>query len=202
MRTSLLRFSLLFPVIALAGCGGSSSTVPGTGGHGIVGSVSTVAGASQFGTTDGVGGAARFHNPVKCAVAANGNVFVSDFDNSAVRMVTPAGAVSTVTFGQNFQLPFGMTIASDGTLYVQTDNDDFGAHSASTGTVWKIDQATGTPTFVARDSGRPRGLLALRDGRLALSDLANYTVSLMDASTGAVTPLAGTAGTPGFNNAA
>src|SRR3569833_3319995 len=133
MRTSLLRFSLLFPVIALAGCGGSSSTVPGTGGHGIVGSVSTVAGAAQFGTTDGVGGAARFHNPVKCAVAANGNVFVSDFDNSAVRMVTPAGAVSTVTFGQNFQLPFGMTIASGGARGGRAGGGGGGARAAAAG---------------------------------------------------------------------
>jgi len=200
MRTSSALFAIApIAVFVLAGCGGGSDSTINTGR--VAGSVSTVAGASEFGTIDGVGGAARFHNPVNCAVAADGTIFVCDFDNGAVRKVTPQGTVTTVTFGQNFHTPFGITVAPNGSLYVSTDDNDSGAHSTTTGTVWKIDQATGVPTVVGRDLGRPRGITALRDGRLVLSDLVNDTISLMDAGTGTVTPLAGTSGSAGFNDA-
>jgi len=200
MRTSRALIAITpIAAIALAGCGGGSSSTPIT--SGVAGSVSTVAGASEFGTIDGVGGAARFQNPANCAVAADGNIFVCDFDNGAIRKVSPQGAVTTVTFGGNFRTPFGIAIAPDGSLYVSTDDDDSGSHSSTTGTVWKINQTTGVPTALASDIGRPRGIVALRDGRLVLSDHTNDTISLMDAGTGAITPLAGTSGSAGFNNA-
>lgn len=202
MRTLFNRLAL-YPVAALAlaaaaGCGGGDN---GGSTGGVPNSVTTVAGASAFGTADGVGSAARFHNPASCAVAPNGIIYVADFDNSAIRRVTPQGSVTTLTYANYFQHPFGITTAPDGSLFVQTDDDDSAAHSATTGTIWKVDQTTGIPTVIARDIGRPRGLTALRDGRLVLSDLVNSTVSLMDAGTGTIALLAGTAGTSGFNDA-
>lgn len=60
------------------------------------GVVSTVAGTGTTGSADGVGATANFWNPSGIAVDATGNVYVADQFNNKVRMVTPAGVVSTV----------------------------------------------------------------------------------------------------------
>ena len=73
------------------------------------GIVTTLAGlAGQSGTVDGLGAAARFNAPRAVAVDHAGNVYVADTANSAIRLITPAGAVSTFA-GQS-----GFEGASDG----------------------------------------------------------------------------------------
>ena len=46
------------------------------------------------GNADGTGSAARFFWPSGVAVDTNGNVFVADYYNSTIRMVTAAGEVT------------------------------------------------------------------------------------------------------------
>jgi hypothetical protein len=59
------------------------------------GVVSTLAGqAGVFGSQDGTGAAARFHEPVRIAVDSSGNVYVVDFNS--IRKITPAGVVTTL----------------------------------------------------------------------------------------------------------
>jgi len=59
--------------------------------------VATLAGGSTFGGyLDATGAAARFNAPETTAVDAAGNVYVADAGNHAVRMITPAGMVSTL----------------------------------------------------------------------------------------------------------
>jgi len=61
------------------------------------GVVTTLAGtAGESGTADGAGPAARFHYPRGVAVDGAGNVYVADTDNSSIRKITPAGAVTTL----------------------------------------------------------------------------------------------------------
>jgi sugar lactone lactonase YvrE len=61
------------------------------------GVVTTLAGkAGESGMADGPGAAARFSEPRGIAVDADGNVFVADSGNGAIRLITPAGAVTTV----------------------------------------------------------------------------------------------------------
>jgi hypothetical protein len=61
------------------------------------GVVTTIAGsAGTTGSADGTGAAARFNSPRGVAVDSNGNVFVADAGNSAVRMISPAGVVTTL----------------------------------------------------------------------------------------------------------
>src|SRR6185437_8902346 len=66
--------------------------------------VSTVAGLPEnSGSADGLKDAARFNEPLGVAVDHLQNVYVTDFGNHTIRMITPAGVVSTVggTAGAN-----------------------------------------------------------------------------------------------------
>jgi glucose/arabinose dehydrogenase len=86
-------------------------------------------------------------------------------------------------------------------LFVQTDDDDLGMHSETTGTIWRVATATGVATVVARDLGRPRGLAMLGDGRLVMTDQLHHVVSTLDPIGGGVTLLAGATDSPGHVNA-
>lgn len=60
------------------------------------GVVTTFAGSPEnWGSTDGVGPAARFNGPVGVALDDQGNLFVSDSFNHTVRKIAPDGRVST-----------------------------------------------------------------------------------------------------------
>lgn len=92
-------------------------------------SVSTLAG-SKKGYLDGPGQEAQFSAPNDLVVDGNGNVFVTEFNNHAVRKIAPNGVVSTLagngTRGwqdgagaeARFDFPAGLTIDPEGNLYV------------------------------------------------------------------------------------
>jgi sugar lactone lactonase YvrE len=96
------------------------------------GQVSTFAGRPLIGDQfDGVGTAAQFSNPAGLAVDAAGNIYVADYNNSAIRKVTQAGLVTTFagrpdrnatveasTAPNQVVNPGGMTIDRAGNLYV------------------------------------------------------------------------------------
>lgn len=52
--------------------------------------------AGSSGSTNGTGAAARFKEPYGIAIDSAGNLYVTDYANSLVRKVTPAGVVSTL----------------------------------------------------------------------------------------------------------
>lgn len=96
--------------------------------------VSTLAGTGDQGFVNGPGNLAQFSVPNGVAVDASGNVYVADVDNNRIRMVTPAGVVSTFAgtggrgntdgagSGPNavatFNAPSAIAIDGSGNLYV------------------------------------------------------------------------------------
>jgi DNA-binding beta-propeller fold protein YncE len=165
--------------------------------------VATLAGAGSSGFSDGCRGGARFFNPVNVALSPRSNdLFVADFDNGLLRRITPKGDVHTLVDDPDFVAPFGMAFTPSGELYVQTDGRDDGVRTYTTGTLWKVDPNTGKTQVLARDLGRPRGLAAIGDDFLVLSDWTKHTVSIMNLKTRQIRLLAGKAGEPGFEDGA
>jgi sugar lactone lactonase YvrE len=166
----------------------------------LIEGLTTLAGAGITGTYDGDRDTALFNNPVNVVMTVDGDLIVADFDNNLVRLVTPAGDVTTIsepTEDTLFLRPFGMVIAGD-TLYVQTDGNSLGLPGPPGGALWRMPITGGAPELVRDNIGRCRGLAFLSDGRLVLSDRQGHVVSLFDPASGVVTPLAGTQDTPGF----
>jgi sugar lactone lactonase YvrE len=168
----------------------------------IGGGAITLAGSDESGLVDGDRDDARFNNPANLALGPDGNVYVADNDNSCIRIVRPSGEVLTYTRQPGFSHPFGLAFAPDGTLYVETDGNDRGERSFETGTLWRVDRVTGRATPLARDLGRPRGLVVIPDGRVVMVDNEHHVLRVYDPATATVSDLAGVRDQPGFVDAA
>ncbi|HET6612230.1 MAG TPA: SMP-30/gluconolactonase/LRE family protein [Kofleriaceae bacterium] len=158
--------------------------------------VATLAGSGMAGFADGFRDGAMLANPVNVAVLPGGDVVVADFDNNAIRRVTPEGLVTTmVSEDAGLVRPFGLAVGEDGNVFVETDGNGEGGDG---GAIWLLSPDAGTITVVADNVGRPRGLAVLDDGRVALSDDQAHTISLLDPDTGDIQVLAGAPGQAGF----
>lgn len=205
MSTKLV-FSLC--LVALAGCSSDDGTTSGGDDGGGVDpggnrppitdkGVSTLAGWSMPGYLDGNRQVNLFNNPVNAVVGPDGNVYVADFDNGKIRVVDLNGNASTVVSKQGFARPFGLAFVGQ-TLFVGTDNDCNGQHDPAdnnpqlSGAIWQVDIAAKSATCLVDKVGRPRGLAALGDGRLAVTDYAHHVIQIFTPSSRTLTPLAGT----------
>lgn len=159
--------------------------------------VSTLAGSDVSGSSNGTGAAASFSNPVSVLVEPSGTLLVCDFNNNRIRRVDAAGVTTTLTSQSNFARPFGLALAPDGTIYVDTDYNPDHVRDSTTGTVWTLDPASGAAMVVMANLGRTRGLAVRAGGSLLLADNHNQRVRLLDPVAGTVRDLAGLAGCPG-----
>jgi sugar lactone lactonase YvrE len=93
--------------------------------------VSTFAGDGLPHSNDGVGKGASFNNPMGITVDANDNLYVADRGSHAIRKITANGTVTTIAGNSgnegtsdgvgaaaSFTSPEGITLGSDGSLYV------------------------------------------------------------------------------------
>jgi len=96
------------------------------------GEVSTFAGGTK-GYADGYGTEAKFTLPDGLAIDGNGNLFVADTYNSAIRKITPEGLVSTIAGGvrgyangagpsAKFDTPTGIAVDNYGNIFVSDFN--------------------------------------------------------------------------------
>jgi len=96
--------------------------------------VSTFAGINGTGFADGKGSAAIFNNLVGIAFDPSGNLFVTDWRNSRIRKITPAGDVST--FAGN-----GVATSINGPLATAQFASPFGIATDNSGNIYVIDLA-------------------------------------------------------------
>jgi sugar lactone lactonase YvrE len=186
------------------------------------GTVSTYAGmAGVGGSEDGVGSAARFGmtgsgiGPAGIAIDSAGNVFVSDPANYTIRRITPERVVTTwagkvgesgtadgTGGGARFAGPRGLAVDSSDNLYV-ADRGGETIRKITPGRV--VTTLAGSPNNSGSADGvgdaarfsSPLGVAVSVSGSLYVADWNNNTVRLIS-SEGAVTTLAGTAGTWGY----
>jgi sugar lactone lactonase YvrE len=72
---------------------------------------------SGLGNVDGPRAAAKFSEPAGVATDGAGNLYVADCWNGAIRMISPAGVVTTVAADRTFDTPLGVAVVGT-TIYV------------------------------------------------------------------------------------
>ncbi len=96
------------------------------------GIVSTVAGGSGLGSSEGLGAAARFFNPVGIAPSPDGGIYVADNSPPKVRKINSSGAVTTRTdstgaTGLGSRAVYQAASDSSGSLLIAGSAGTFGA---------------------------------------------------------------------------
>lgn len=188
-RTSILRFiNTTSNTVTLFPGAASPVSVP-------AGQVAKIAGGGESTTVNGDGGfalAAKFIGMSDVAVDANGNIFVTDTGQNAVRRINGAsGQVSSILTGKQYT---GLGIGPDNRIYVANYTD---------GTVLRENTAGGG-TFSGLVSGlnKPRDVAVAADGTAyvtvgpATGVTANNQIVQINAG-GTATVIAGT--TAGFS---
>lgn len=178
------------------------------------GSVTTLAGVSSYGNTDGTAADARFWDPYGVAIDKAGNLYVADIHNNAIRKVTPAGLVTTLAglpgnsgsadgtgSSARFNQPLGVAVDSAGTIFVADALNSairkvtpLGVVTTLAGSAGSIGSVDGT-TDLARFN-HPSGVAVDDSGNVFVADTLNYTIRKITPA-GLVTTLAGLAGSFG-----
>jgi len=178
--------------------------------------VTTYAGTGAQGWVNGAALSAKFWGPANIVIDKNGNVFVSDEQNNAIREVTSTGNVITIAGTgvagfQNgpistatFNHPDGIVVDANGDLYV-ADNANNAIRKitistgmvstfAGTGAVGYNNGAGAGATFHS-----PYGLAMDSNGDLYVADIVNNVIRKITVSTDMVSTFAGS-GAQGFTN--
>jgi hypothetical protein len=184
------------------------------------GSVSTLAGkADTFGSTDGVGSAARFNFPTSLALDASGNLYVADGLNRVIRkVVVSTGAVTTLAgsvgvvgkadgtgTAATFSNPVGIAVDSSGNVYVADYTNQLIRKVTSAGVVTTIAGVAGMPGALDGQGynstpalfSSPVGAAVDGSGNVYIADSGNNAIRKVKSS-GEVSTFAGSSGSVGW----
>lgn len=156
------------------------------------GNVTTMAGNGSAGSEDGVGLNATFDGPRSLAVDSSGTVYVAEV-KSRIRVVTAAGAVSTIPTGSPASC---VAIDASGTLYYGTGTAIFKKDADSEELIAGSNYSTGWSAGYVDATGpsaRFNGIVGLAvdaAGNLYAADSGNARIRKVSSS-GIVTTLAG-----------
>ena len=156
------------------------------------GVVSTLAGNGTAGFVNGSGAAARFNTPYGVAVGANGDVYVADANNHAIRRISPAGVVSTLAgtgaaglvngsgATARFAFPRGVAMDGSGNVYV-ADSASHAIRKISPAGVVSTLAGSGTAGFVngsgaVASFNNPFGVAVDSSGNVYVTDTTNHTI--------------------------
>lgn len=186
--------------------------------------VTTIAGSGRTGPlgggyADGPASQALFHEPAGLHTDAAGNIYVSDWVNHRIRLITPGGEVSTLAGGgpsgprgeyrdgpsgeARFFGPQGLTMDAAGNLFVadsrnncvrRIGRDGDVATVAGSGQPGLLENLVDGPAGEAR-FGQPSDIAVAAHGKLFVADFLHHCIRVIDGD-GNVSTLAGT-GLPG-----
>ena len=177
----------------------------------LLGIVTTLAGSVQ-GSTNGTGTGANFNNPKGVAVLSNGDIVVADYLNCRIRLITPAGVVTTLAgstdgfadgtgVGARFAATLGVAVNPLTGVIVVADTFNHRIRLVTqAGVVTTLaGQATAGSadgTGTGANFNYPAGVAVTSTGVIVVSDTYNHRIRLVT-SAGVVTTLAGS-GSPAF----
>lgn len=183
------------------------------------GSVSLFAGSASgaSGTNNGTGTGARFNFPTAVAIGPDGNIYVADEGNNAIREMTPKAVVTTLaglpgssgsTDGTNgtarFFNPFSLVVDGSTNVYVADTLNDSIRLVTPDGVVTTLAGTAGTvgSTDATGQAARfhfPIGIAIDQNTNLFVSDFGNDTVREVNAAL-VVSTIAGAPGGSGTND--
>ena len=162
--------------------------------------VTTIAGQVGRGSSDGTNFAAQFYGPSSITIDGLGNLYVADTYNNTIRKLTPAGTNWVVTTiagtagngdsadGTNdsarFNYPSGITVDTNGNLYVADTYNYTIRKVAPVGTNWVVSTLGGVAGTTGTNDGTgasalfsyPYGITVDGAGNLYVGDTFNGTI--------------------------
>jgi sugar lactone lactonase YvrE len=169
------------------------------------GKVTTLAGQAAGGYVDGLNSNARFNSPQGIAIDHDGNIIVADAGNNRIRLVTPAGMVSTLAgsgvagfmdadgISAQFNSPRSVAVNRDGFVIVADSNNH---------RIRKISPEGKVSTIAGNGPGHrdgvgsialfhnPIGLTFDGDDNIVVADQGNHRIRMISFD-GQVTTIAG-----------